>query len=118
MTGFGFPSRFKLKKTDEFSSVFNFRKRITGDMLAIHYMPNALGQPRLGLVVSKKIAKRAVHRNYMKRLLRELFRHESASMGSVDLIVRPMRAFTRDDYLKVKLEFTALLEKMQRRQAR
>ncbi len=118
MTGFGFPSRFKLKKTDEFSSVFNFRKRITGDLLAMHYMPNVLGQPRLGLVVGKKVAKRAVHRNYMKRLLRELFRHESAALGSVDLIVRPMKAFTRDDYTTVKLEFSSLLEKLQRRQAR
>jgi len=42
VTGFGFPGRYKLKKTDEFSSVFNFRRRISGIVLALHYMPNTL----------------------------------------------------------------------------
>lgn len=115
MTGFGFPSRYKLKKTDEFSSVFNFRKRLSGNVLALHYMPNTLGYARLGLVVGKKIAKRAVQRNYMKRSLRELFRQEQASLGAVDLLVRPLKGYSRGDFNLIKLEFNALLDRLRRR---
>jgi ribonuclease P protein component len=115
VTGFGFPGRFKLKKTDEFSSVFNFRKRISGSALALHYMPNTLGFPRLGLVVGKKTAKKSVQRNYMKRTLREMFRHEQATLGSFDLLVRPLKAYSRSDFDAVKHEFSELLHKLRRR---
>jgi len=115
VTGFGFPSRFKLKKTDEFSSVFSFRKRISGNVLAIHYMPNSLGYSRLGVVVGRKTAKRAVQRNYMKRTLRELFRRERATLGAVDLLIRPLKAYGRQDFNMIDLEFTALLDKLRRR---
>ncbi len=115
MTGFGFPGRYKLKKTDEFSSVFNFRKRISGIVLAFHYMPNTLGYPRIGLVVGKKTARRAVQRNYMKRVLRDLFRLERPALGSVDILVRPLKAYSRSDFAVVQAEFRQLLDKLRRR---
>jgi ribonuclease P protein component len=115
VTGFGFNSRYKLKKTDEFSSVFSFRKRISGKVLALHYMPTTLGYPRLGVVVGKKIAKRAVDRNYMKRVLRELFRVERETLNSADLLIRPLTAYTRSDFDLVKREFMHLLEKSRQR---
>jgi ribonuclease P protein component len=112
---FGFPSRYKLKKTDEFSSVFSFRKRISGIVLALHYMPNSIGHARLGVIVGKKTAKRAVQRNYMKRTLREIFRQEQSTLGAVDLLIRPTRAYTRSDFKLVLSEFNMLLEKLRRR---
>lgn len=115
MTGFGFPGRYRLKKTDEFSSVFNFRKRISGIVLAIHFMPNALGYPRMGVIVGKKTAKRAVQRNYMKRTMRELFRREQQGLGAVDILVRPLKAYARSDFVAVQTEFKTLLEKLHRR---
>jgi ribonuclease P protein component len=115
VTGFGFPGRYRLKKTDEFSSVFNFRKRISGIVLAIHYMPNTLGYPRLGVIVGKKTAKRAVQRNYMKRTVRELFRHEQMGLGAVDILVRPLKAYTHSDFVEVQAEFKTLLDKLHRR---
>ena len=57
MTGYGFPSRYKLLKTDEFSSVFSFRRRLFGVTLALHSMPNTFGYPRIGIVVNKKVAR-------------------------------------------------------------
>jgi len=49
-----FPRELKLTKTDEFSSVFSFRKRIASPTLVFHYQPNQFGYARMGLVVSKK----------------------------------------------------------------
>jgi len=109
---FGFPSRVRIIKTDDFSSVFNFRKRISGHYLAIHYQYNSLGTPRLGLIVGKKIAKRAVDRNYMKRVLRELFRVHQHDIAPLDLVVRVQRVYGPSDYPRLAGEFCELLRKL------
>ena len=41
----------------------------------------------MGVVVSKKNAKRAVSRNRIKRLIRENFRLQQATIGAIDAIV-------------------------------
>jgi len=114
LTKFSFPSRARLIKTDDFSSVFNFRKRISGRFLAIHYRYNQLGSPRLGLVIGKKTARLAVQRNYMRRVLRELFRTRQADLAPVDIVVRSQRMFTRADYAQISQEFGELLGKIRR----
>ena len=109
---FKFPSELRLLKTDDFSSVFNFRKRISGPTLVIHYRVNAHPFPRLGLVVSKKVAKLSVDRNYMRRVLRELFRTNKANIYNQDLIVRPQKAFNAKNYNEIVLEFDMLITKI------
>lgn len=54
-----------LIKTDDFSSVFALKNRRSRDLLQVLLVrrQRALGYPRLGLVVSKKTAKRAHDRN-------------------------------------------------------
>jgi ribonuclease P protein component len=112
LVGLGFPGHLKLKKTDEFSSVFSFRRRFHGKFLAVHYMPNVLGHPRLGIVVSKKLARRAVARNYMKRVLRELFRLRRLSIGGLDIVVRINQSFSKIDFANVADEFGLVLGKL------
>lgn len=112
MAGFGFSDLQKLTKTDDFSSVFNFRRRISGEYLAVHYRPNALGTPRLGLVVGKKTARRAVDRNFMRRVLREMFRHEQQGMTGWDLVIRVQKPFSREDRTAIRAEFQQLLQKL------
>lgn len=86
--GFGFGSSLRLHKTDEFSSVFAFRRVLRGKYFALHYCPNEVGSARLGLVVAKKLAKRAVLRNLVKRIGRDVFRHARASLPDYDLVLR------------------------------
>lgn len=49
--------------------------------------PNELGYPRLGLAVSRKVAKSAVARNRLKRIGRESFRRRQHDLGGVDCVV-------------------------------
>lgn len=105
----------KMIKTDDFSSVFNFRKRFSLKYLAMHYQPNALQRPRLGLVVGKKTAKLAVSRNYMRRVLREFFRLNQHEISHVDLIIRVQKKFDKVDFIEIQQEFDTLIAKLNQR---
>jgi len=105
----------KMIKTDEFSSVFNFRKRFSLKYLAMHYQPNMLERPRLGLVVGKKTAKLAVSRNYMRRVLREFFRLNQHQICHVDLIIRVQKKFDKVDFIQIEQEFDTLIAKLNQR---
>jgi ribonuclease P protein component len=105
---FSLPKQAKLIKTDDFSSVFNLRKRIANKYLVMRYAPNQHQVARLGLIVAKKTAKLAVQRNYMRRVLRELFRLKQHQLPAVDLIIQAQKPFEKPDFLEIKQAFDAL----------
>ena len=111
-----FARRYRLTKTDEFSSVFGFRKAIRGKLLMLHYQPrpDGLNDARLGVVVGKKLLKKAVDRNRIKRIVREQFRLERPSLPACDLIIRLAVKPTPLDGKLVAGDFLALLEKLRR----
>ena len=61
-----FKKRFRLN-TSEFKEVFTFGKVSRNKLFLLKKHPNQLTYSRFAVVVSKKIAKRAVERNYLKR---------------------------------------------------
>jgi len=86
-----FPKRYRLTKTDEFSSVFGFRKALRSPHFLLHYRLRAADEivgARLGLVVAKRFLKRSVDRNLIRRLARESFRTIRNQLPSRDLILR------------------------------
>lgn len=106
--GFGFGSSLRLHKTDEYSSVFAFRRVLRGRWFNLHYCPNTLGHARIGLVVAKKLARRAVQRNLVKRIARDVFRHAQAGLPAHDLVLRlsakldtVTRRMMRDDMISL-----------------
>jgi ribonuclease P protein component len=68
--------------------------------------PNALGSPRLGLAISRKVARTAVARNRIKRLVRESFRHNRELICPLDIVVlgRSGIATQTNDTLNTALE--------------
>ena len=108
MAAFRLPRLAKLVKTDDFSSVFNLRKRIANKHLVMRYRANDKNGARLGLIVAKKTAKLAVQRNYMRRVLRELFRLNQHQLPSVDVVIQVQKVFERPDFIEVKQAFNDL----------
>lgn len=84
----------------------------------LHHQPNTLAHARLGIVVGKKIAKRAVARNYMRRVLREWFRLNREQIGAQDLVMRVQKAFRRNDRAAVDQELQQLLLRLKTVRAR
>jgi ribonuclease P protein component len=79
----------RIVKTDEFSSVFRLRPAQKTAHFVLYTRSNDLPHARLGVVVAKRFAPRAVTRNTIKRVTRELFR--MAPLPALDCIVRLAR---------------------------
>jgi len=86
-----FPKTYRLTKTDEFSSVFGFRKTFRSGHFLLHYRLRAAEEAteaRLGVVVAKRLLRRSVDRNLVKRLAREGFRILRCRLRACDYVLR------------------------------
>jgi ribonuclease P protein component len=89
MKQFTFTKRERLSRKKEFEEVFAKGKRLSDANLILYVHPNALGYPRLGLVVSARFGN-AVRRNRFKRLMREAFRLNKKNIPEgLDIVVIP-----------------------------
>lgn len=76
----------RIVKTDEFSSVFRLRPVQRSAHFVLYVRANELSHARLGVVVAKRFAPRAVTRNTIKRITREIFR--MSCLPAIDCVVR------------------------------
>ena len=76
----------------------------------MRYRVNDLNVARLGLIVSKKTAKLATQRNYMRRVMRELFRLNQHKLPTIDLVIQIQKAFEKTDFIDIKNEFEFLMK--------
>jgi len=94
--------RPKLRKSSEFRSVYEGGKRLDGHFMTAFVRRNDSGHHRLGITASKRVARRAVDRNRMKRVLREMFRLSEMTLQALephyDWVLNAKRSL-----LKVKL---------------
>ena len=100
----------RLTDADDFSSVFVLKKRFNGVFLNIYHKPNQLQFNRFGLIVSKKINKKAVGRNYMKRVIRSVFRNTVTSK-KFDIVIQVKKNFTRENFLMVTKDIHDFLDR-------
>ena len=83
----GLPREARLRRPSEFAALRLSSGRAGGRCFHMRYRDNDLGHARLGLAISKRVSKRAVERNRIKRLLRESFRRIRHQLPAVDLMV-------------------------------
>ncbi len=84
--GFGRDRRLLHKK--EFEAVLRHPQvRLGRGPLRLVAQGNAIRAPRLGLIVAKRVLRRAVDRNRAKRVIRESFRLQD-SLPPMDIVVR------------------------------
>ena len=91
----GYARDRRIVKTDEFSSVFRLRPAHRTEHFVLHVRPGGLPHARLGVVVPKRFAPRAVTRNAVKRITREVFRQGKYMPG--DCVVRMTRPLNSKD---------------------
>jgi len=86
-----FPPQLRLKKPAEFKKVFAKPVKSSDTYFTLLAIKNDLDHPRLGLAIAKKNIKKAVHRNVIKRAVRENFRIQQQRLGNIDIVVLARR---------------------------
>ena len=83
----GLPRESRLRRPGDFAALRTSSGRAGGRCFHLRYRGNELGHARLGLAISKRVSKRAVERNRIKRLLRESFRRIRHQLPAIDMMV-------------------------------
>ena len=79
-----------LKNKKDFDRVFSGKKSFGNRHLTLLYCKNGLDHNRIGIIISKKISKKAVVRNHLRRQLREIFRsNQHRILSGYDFIIIP-----------------------------
>ncbi|WP_091197066.1 ribonuclease P protein component [Formivibrio citricus] len=101
----------RLLKTDDFSSVFSLRCSRGDAWFQVLSAPNGLPHARLGVVVGKKVDRRAVGRNAIKRLVRETFRTHPEGLVGLDIVVRARRPIAPGERAQARAALLVLLNR-------
>lgn len=91
MSGATFPRAARLLTKRDFARLREGARRLGSTHFAVQVAAGAGPAARLGLAVSRKVSRRAVRRNRIKRLARDSFRRHRQGLPAVDvlLIARP-----------------------------
>lgn len=84
------PRRARLANRRDFDRVFAARQAVSNRFFRVHWAAtdaSARRGPRIGLAIAKRVARRAVDRNRLRRLARESFRARRDRLQPLDFIV-------------------------------
>ena len=110
-----FPRSCRLTARRQFLAVYDMGQRVTSRSFLLFGLPNAVGHPRLGITVTRKVGN-AVRRNRAKRLLREVFRrHRLRLAPALDLVVNARPGMEALTYTELEAEFLSRFAQLARR---
>ncbi|MXS86134.1 ribonuclease P protein component [Nitrosomonas sp. HPC101] len=114
---YSLPKQCRLRKADEFRAVLRNRTVFESLSLRLHIKktkPVSNGCARIGLIVAKKIERKAVRRNRIKRLIREAFRKHRQAVQGMDCVMQLRRSVEPSDSAHIYQEAIMLLQKAAR----
>ncbi|MFA5664960.1 ribonuclease P protein component [Castellaniella sp.] len=115
-----FPPSARLHRPSEYAAALRGRRVARGALFVVHQGRETALQPqpqaRLGLIIPKRLARLAVVRNAIKRVVREAWRQQRHSLPATDLVfrlvARPPQGSLRVIKRAVRQEADALLARV------
>lgn len=102
----------RLRKNSEFQRVRQQGRHITSPLLLLAWAPNEEATVRIGFVVSKRISKHAVARNFIKRLLSEAVRPSLSELSlGWDIVLSARSPALSADLHKLEQDVLTLLRR-------
>lgn len=115
------PRRAVLRAAAQFQAVFRDGRRLGGTFFRLHANLRQESQPiadprvaapaRLGVTVSKRVDKRAVGRNRIRRQVRECFRQLRSELPPGDYVVLALNSAAKSDNAALRSELLSLFER-------
>ncbi|MCK8826837.1 ribonuclease P protein component [Natroniella acetigena] len=101
----------KLKKTYEFRKVYKKGKSVANRLLVLYVLFTGDSNRRVGYSVTKKVGN-AVVRNRVKRVLREVYRHNNSKLVSgIDLVLIARKPIVNASYQQIENRLNHLFRK-------
>jgi ribonuclease P protein component len=105
---------FRLRKKNDFQRVRQQGRSVSSRLLILAWAPNQEDRLRIGFVVSKRISKLAVERNYLKRLFSEAIRPSLAILPTGwDLVIHARSQSKNMDLETLRRDILYLLRRAQ-----
>ncbi|WP_447595490.1 ribonuclease P protein component [Aquipseudomonas campi] len=99
----------------QFKAVFDSPSgKVPGKHVLLLARDNDLDHPRLGLVIGKKSVKLSVERNRLKRLIRNSFRLNQASLAGWDIVVVARKGLGDLENPELHQQFSKLWKRLAR----
>lgn len=106
------PDRNRLKKKKDFEKVLKEGKGFKEDSLILKVKKNKSKKLRFGLVVSRKVSKKAVVRNKIKRRLREVIKERIKKIDkNFDIIIITLPRAETKDFQELRVTIEKLFKK-------
>jgi ribonuclease P protein component len=103
---FDHPRSARLLRAADFARLRESSRRLNAAHVTIHYRDNGIDSARLGMAVSRRVSRKAVDRNRIRRQIRESFRLHRAHLPAKDILVvaRTSAAQQSNQTLRTDLE--------------
>lgn len=109
----GLPPSARLRRAREFAAFRGSSGRVQARHFHLRAVRSTAGQARLGLAVSRKVSKRAVARNRIKRVVRESFRVHRAALPALDVLVIARASAAAAENAALRADLDGLWRKLQ-----
>lgn len=109
----GLPPSARLRRAADFAALRRGAERIPARHFTLRYIASPAGECRLGLAVSRKVSKRAVARNRIKRVVRESFRLLRVELPPLDVLVMAHTSAATADKQALRTDLDAAWRRLQ-----
>ena len=120
MNPYTLPKTYLLRKTSEFSNVYQHGKRVHGTHYSLILQPNKIAHNRLGISIHGQL-KGAAKRNRIKRIIREFYRlnksflqeksSKSYELPFMDIVITVRKGFILENPTEVAGAISRLLDR-------
>lgn len=111
-TGHALPSGARLHRREEFTATLAAGAARVRRYFRLYVRANGLSRARIGIIASRRAVPRAVDRNRMKRLVREVFRTLAERPAGVDIVVELRRSPPRGSSAAARMELARMLQEL------
>jgi ribonuclease P protein component len=114
MSFYSFPKKFRLIHKLDYQKTFQRAKKINSRYFRLYFYKTGTDPQlsRLGLAISKKNIRHAIHRNRIKRIVRESFRYNQERLKGYDVVVLANRDANAMDKPTLRQEMDKLWKKI------
>ena len=112
MSLMSFPKEARLLRRDEFQKTMNRGVKVVCPLAVLLAVPSKNSGCRLGIIVSKRVSKRAHDRNRVKRYVRETFRASNIRSEDMDLVIIARSGSESADWISWQKFMTKSLNKI------